>query len=323
MDHKIITLLASVALFNPGNAVAQDYPVRPIRLVVPFPAGGNTDIMARMLALQVGPQFGESMVIDNRAGADGIIGAQIVASAVPDGYTLLHNSAALVINQNIYRKLPYDLKRDLTPITTYAQGVGYLLLVSASSPAQTINELVALAKSREKPMSYGSAGIGNTTHLLAALFTLNAKIDPVHVPYKGLAPAMTALMGGEVQFAFSAPPAALPFLKSGKMRVLAFTGQSRWPSLPEVPTIAESGIPHFDIGGGWFAWFVQARTPPAIIAKLHSQIVRALKAPEFVSYLRSGGYEPDGRSPEEARKFVHAEIDRYGEAVKAAKIPMQ
>src|SRR6185369_2063215 len=235
-------LTAAMLVCVPQLAVSQNYPDRPIRLVVPFPPGGNVDSFARVLARQVEVQLAQSIVIDNRGGANGIVGADLVAKAAPNGYTLLGTSIAFVVNAGMYRKLPYDSEKDFVPITNFAWGLGYLLTVNPSVPAQSVKELIALAKSGGEGLRYSTPGIGNGQHLAAELFATKAGIQLLHVPYKGGGPALNAILGGEVQITFPAVAVGAPHVKAGKLRALGFTGAARVASLPDVPTIAEAGV---------------------------------------------------------------------------------
>lgn len=315
--------IAVLAFALPAIAAAQaldSYPARPIRMLVTFTAGGTPDAIARTVAGQVERQLGQSIVIDNRAGANGIIGTDIVAKAAPDGYTLLHVTGSFVINPRIYRTLPYDIFRDFAPVTNLCLGDGYLLLVHPSVPAQTVKELVALAKNKDKPLSYGTPGVGNTLHLAAELFNVKAGTQLLHVPYKGLAPAFNALLGGEIQTIFIPPTIAVQHVKTGKVRAIAFTGAKRWAFMPEVPTVMESGVPDFQISGAWHGWLAPAKTPPAVIARIHAEVQKALQTPRVKEFIVTGGYEADGRSPEAFARFLRVEADRYAAAVLAAGI---
>lgn len=320
MCRLIVLALAALEFFSWSGAWGQGYPNRPIRLVVTFSAGGTPDAIARTVAKQLESQLGQSIVVDNRDGANGIIGTEIVARAAPDGHTLLHVTASFVINARIRRKLPYDIYRDFAPVTNLCLGDGYLLLINPAVPARTLKEFIVLAKNKDNPLAYGSPGVGNTLHLAAELFNVRAGTNLMHVPYKGVAPSLNALLGGEVQAMFVPPTVVVQHIKVGKLRALGFTGASRWPVLPDVPTIAEAGVPGFRITGAWHGWFAPANTPQAIIAKLQTEVHKALQVPKIREFLVNGGYEPDGRSPEEFGKFVRAEAERYAEAVRAAKI---
>ena len=321
MQRWIVAAIVSLASAN--GAWSQAYPDRPIRLVVPFPPGGNVDSFARVLARQIEAQLAQPIVIDNRGGANGIVGADLVAKAAPNGYTLLGTSIAFVVNAGMYKKLPYDSEKDFVPITNFAWGLGYLLTVHPSVPAQSVKDLIALAKSGGEGLRYSTPGIGNGQHLAAELFATKAGIQLLHVPYKGGGPALNAVLGGEVQITFPAVAVGAPHVKAGKLRALGFTGATRVTSLPDVPTIAEAGVPGYRFDSGWHAWFAPAKTPPAVINKLYTAIVAALKEPKLREYFIAGGYEPRGDSPEEFRQIFHSDIKLYAEIVRAAKIEAQ
>ncbi len=323
MQHWIIAAASALALANAHCAWSQAYPDRPLRLVVPFPPGGNVDSFARVLARQVEAQLAQPIVIDNRGGANGIVGADLVAKAAPNGYTLLGTSIAFVVNAGMYRKLPYDSEQDFLPITNFAWGLGYLLTVNPSVAAQSVRDLIALAKAGGEGLRYSTPGIGNGQHLAAELFATKAGIQLLHVPYKGGGPALTAVLGGEVQITFPAVTVGAPHVKAGKLRALGFTGATRVASMPEVPTIAEAGIPGYRFDSGWHAWFAPAKTPPAVVNRLYSAIRDALKDPKLREYFIAGGYEPRGDPPEEFRKIFHSDIKAYAEIVRAAKIELQ
>lgn len=321
MLRWLTSLMASLALVA-TNASGQAFPSRPVRIVVPFPAGGTSDVIARSVTNELERQLGQSFVIDNRGGANSIIGSEIVAKAAPDGYTLLHVTAAFVINPSVYRKLPYQVE-DFLPITNLALGEGYLLLVHPSMPAQSVAELIALAKKRAGQLTYGSPGVGNTLHLAVEFFNMKAGIAMTHVPYKGVAPAFTALLAGEVQVMLIPPIISVQQFKAGKVRALGFTGKTRWPVLPAVPTVAEAAIPGFYIIGGWHGWFAPAKTPLRIADKIQSEVHKALQVPKVREFMAEGGYETDGRSPAEFRKLVQEEVRRYAEIVRVTKIEPQ
>ncbi|MEO7728521.1 MAG: tripartite tricarboxylate transporter substrate binding protein [Burkholderiales bacterium] len=321
MQRFIIAALSALTLTH--GAWAQNFPDRPIRLVVPFPPGGNVDSFARVLARQVEVQLAQSIVIDNRGGANGIVGADIVAKAAPNGYTLLGTSIAFVVNAGMYKKLPYDSEKDFVPITDFAWGLGYLLTVNPSVPAQSVKELIALAKSSAEPLRYSTPGIGNGQHLAAELFATKAGIRLLHVPYKGGGPALNAALGGEVQITFPAISVGASQVKAGRLRALGFTGATRASSMPDVPTIAEAGVPGYRFDSGWHAWFAPAKTPPAIVNKLYTAIVDALKEPKLREFFIAGGYEPRGDPPEEFRRLFKSDIKLYADIVRAAKIEMQ
>jgi tripartite-type tricarboxylate transporter receptor subunit TctC len=302
-------------------AYAQSYPIRPIRMVMPFPPGGNVDTLGRVLARQLEIQLGQPVVVDNRGGANGILGVDIVAKAVPDGYTLLDTSFSFVVNPSIYRKLPYDTERDFVPITNFAMGLGYVLVSNPSSQVNSVKDLVAMAK--KTSLRYSSPGIGNGQHLAGELLATKAGIQLLHVPYKGGGPALTAALGGEVQLTFTAAAVGAPHIKSGKLKALGFSGASRLAALPDVPTIAEAGIPGFAYDSGWHGLFAPARTPAAIIDRIYSEAAKAVQEPKLRELLVSGGYEPKADSPAEFAKVFRADIRKYRDIVKVARIEPQ
>jgi tripartite-type tricarboxylate transporter receptor subunit TctC len=317
LQRAIVLLLTGLTV----TAYAQSYPIRPIRLVMPFPPGGNVDAFGRILAKQLEAQLGQPIVVDNRAGANGIIGVDIVAKAPPDGYTLLDTSFSFVINPSIYRKLPYDTEKDFVPITNFAMGLGYVLTSHPSLPAHSVKDLVALAK--KMPLRYSSPGVGNGQHLAGELLATKAGIKLLHVPYKGGGPSLTAVLGGEVQLTFTAAAVGMPHIKSGKLRALGFSGASRLSSMPDVPTIAESGVPDFLYDSGWHGLFAPAKTPPFIVNRLYSEVVKAVQEPKLRDFLIAGGYEPKADPPSDFAKLFKADIRKYGEIVKAAQIEPQ
>ena len=317
---RLIVLFGSLAFVMAGNVFGQAYPTRPIRLIVPFPPGGNVDVFSRVLFRQVELELGQNIVIDNRGGANGLIGADVVANAVPDGYTLLNTSFAFAVNPSILRKMPFDIKKDFAPITNVALGLGYLMVINNDVPAKTVPELIALAKKR--PISYSTAGIGNGQHLAGALFTLKAGIDMLHVPYKGGGPAMTALLGGEVQVHFPAGSVGVPLVKQGRARALGFTGAKRLSSLPDVPTVGES-VPGYIADAGWHGMFAPAKTPAAIVKKVQLAVRKALQEPKVRSHFVDNGYEPQGDPPDVWAKKFRADVDLLADIVRKAKIERQ
>lgn len=320
MRQVVRIVFAVLALLLADAGIAQVYPSRPIRLVVPFPPGGGLDVIGRVVASQVELQLGQNIVVDNRGGANGIIGSELVARAPADGYTLMNNGAAALLAQILNRKLPYDIEKDFTPITSIGHGTGYLMLVNASSPVRTVKDLIALAKNKGSRISYGSAGVGNPNHLAMAMFSVHAGIDVIHVPYKGTAPSITALMTGEVQFVSTPASAGLPQVRSGRLRALAFTGTSRAAALPDVPTVAEAGLADYAFGGGFVGWHAPAGTPAAIVSRLQQEVYKALQVPKVRASVETGGYNPGGESPDEFGKFIRAQFDKYRQAAKAAGI---
>ncbi len=322
----LILILACCGIALPVEAWAQAastrspqaWPTHPIRLIVPFPPGGATDANARAIAKEVETVLGQPLVIDNRAGANSIIGCELVAKAAPDGYTVMHISVAFAINPSTYRKLPFDTSRDFTPITNPIVGQGSLLAVNPSVPAKSVTELIALARKQE--LTFGSPGVGNVLHLITEAFNQRAGIQMLHVPYKGAGPAMIALLGGEVQVMVVPPLIAMPHLKSGRLRPLGYSGAKRLPAIADVPTIGEAGLPGFQMDTGWHAWFGPARTPAHIVNAIHRAIQKSLQATALREFLLAGGYEPTADPPAQFQKGFQDDLKRWGELVRLAKI---
>lgn len=319
MRRSVMLMLGCVVMWS-NVAWSQTYPNRPIRLVVPFTPGGTIDAYARALARQVESQMGQSIVIDNRAGANGILGADTVAKASPDGYTLLNNAASFVINASMYKKLPYDTDRDFTPITNFVKGLGYLLVVHPSVPANSVKELLELARKKPGAMRYSSPGIGNGQHLAFELMAMKTGTQLLHVPYKGSAPALAAVLGGEVHIGFQTPTSVIPHITSGKLKALGFSGDKRLPAMANVPTVSEAGVPGFYYDVAWHAWFGPAKMPPAIVTRLYTEVKKALQEPKLAEFFRAGGFEPQADTPAEFAKIFRSDIKRYAEIVRAAKI---
>jgi tripartite-type tricarboxylate transporter receptor subunit TctC len=317
---KLPALLASVVLALASTpATAQTWPDRPIRLVVPFGAGGP-DTTARILGQQLSKQLGQPIIVDNRAGANGMIGADAVAKALPDGYTLMLTSASFTINPSIYKKLPYDSKKDFIDVAQVAAGEGLILAVHPNVPAKTVTELIALARDPANRISYGSPGVGNTLHLAGERFNMRAGTKMLHVPYKGGGPAAAALLGGEIQVMLMTAPTALPQIRAGKLRALAFTGDTRASYLPDVPTLKEAGVPDFDVDAGWHGLFAPAATPPAIVQRLRQEVVKALQTPEMAQAIKETGLLPSRLAPDAFPGLVDADIAKYAELVRIAHV---
>ena len=323
MRRLIVPILAGFACILGANAFGQAYPNRPIRLIVPFPPGGNVDVFSRVLFRYVEQDLGQTIVIDNRGGANGILGADIVAQANPDGYTLLNTSFAFAVNPSIVKKLPFDVVKDFVPVTNVALGTGYLMVANLKAPVKTVKDLIALAKSRPGEIRYSTAGVGNGQHLAGALFCLKAGIDMLHVPYKGGGPAVTAVLGGEVQIHYPAGAVGVPHVKAGRLRALAFTGEKRLTSLPDVPTVAEAALPGFVADAGWHAVFAPAKTPAAIVTRFQQAVHKALQVPQVHDHFVSNGYDPKGDPPAVWAKTFHADLARFAEIARAAKIEPQ
>ena len=309
------------ALVFASVAAAQSYPTRPVRVIVPFPPGGNVETLGRVLYKYVEQELGQPVVIDSRGGANSILGSDIVAKSSPDGYTFLHTSFGFAVNPAIVRKLPFDVEKDFIPVTNVALGTGYLMVINPSVPAKSVKELIAVAK--QKPLRYSTAGVGNGQHLAGALFAERAGVEMLHVPYKGGGPALTAVLGGEVDIHYPGAAVGLPHVKSGKLRAIGFTGAKRLVSMPEVPTIAEAGLPSYVSDAGWHAVFAPAKTPAAIVNRMHTAIRKALDVPQVRDHYVNGGYEPQGLAPAAWAKVFREDLKRYAEICRIARIEPQ
>src|SRR5712691_9971787 len=306
---RVYSLLLSAAFLAGTTWVAaQEYPSRPVRLIVPFAPGGGNDIVARAIAQHLSASFGRQFVVDNRAGAGGVIGAELAAKSPPDGYTLfLGGVGSHAVNPNLHSRLPYDPVKDFAAIALIASAPS-VLVVHPSLPARTLAEFTALAKTSPGRINYASNGNGSSAQLAAVLYESMAGVQMVHVPYKGLAPALVDLLAGEVQAMFSSVVAIVPNIKAGRLRALAVTGKRRTALLPEVPTLDESGLPGYE-AGSWYGILAPAGTPQAIVAKLHEAIVRALAQPEVRERLVSEGAEVIGSTPEAFAAHITAELE--------------
>ncbi|MET0867554.1 MAG: tripartite tricarboxylate transporter substrate binding protein [Pseudorhodoplanes sp.] len=314
---RLLFLLAATALALP--AYAQEFPSKPIKLIVPFPPGGPNDIIARVVGAKMSELIGQPVVIDNRGGAGGVLGTDAVAKAEPDGYTIAITSAgALAISKSLQEKLPYDTLKDLKPVTLVAK-VPELLVVANNVPAKSMPELLALAKAKPGQLNFASTGPGSMPHLAGELFKTSAGIDIVHVPYKGAAPAVNDIIGEQVQMVFLDIPVLLPQVQAGKVRPIAIGSRERVPSLPDVPTTAEVGLPQIE-AENWYGMVAPAATPTAIIAKLHKATVDALGSADVKDKLASQGAILVGNTPEEFAAYIQSEIDKWGKVAKAANI---
>lgn len=317
MSYLIRIAAVLFALAVPAHA--QDFPTKPIKLIVPFPPGGPNDIIARVVASKMSELIGQPVVIDNRGGAGGVIGTDAVAKAEPDGHTIAITSAgALAISKSLQEKLPYDSLKDLKPVTLVAK-VPELLVIANNVPASSMKELIALAKSKPGQLNFASSGPGSMPHLAGELFKISAGIDIVHVPYKGAAPAVNDIIGQQVQMVFLDIPVLLPQVQAGKVRPIAIGSRERAPSLPGVPTTSEIGLPQIE-AENWYGMVAPAATPPAVIAKLHKVTAEALKTAEVKDKLASQGAILVGNTPEEFTAYIQSEIDKWGKVAKAANI---
>ncbi len=310
-------LLGSVLAVLAAGSQAQTYPSRPIRLVVPFPAAGTTDILAREVGQRLSATFGQSVVIDNRPGAGGNIGSDLVAKSAPDGYTLLMGTVGThAINPNLYAKMPYDHLKDFVPVVLVAS-VPNVLEVTPSLPVHSVADLIRLAKAKPGQINFASSGSGTSIHLSGELFKAMAGVDMTHVPYKGSAPALTDLIGGQVQVMFDNLPSSLPQIKAGKLRAIAVTSAQRAPALPDIPTIAESGLPGFE-ATSWFGILAPAGTSPAIVARINADVNQWLQSPEAKEKLLAQGAAAAGGSPEQFGAYIRAETEKWAKVVKAS-----
>ena len=308
--------LPTLLLVSSASTHAQNYPTRPIRIVVPFAPGGGTDFAARLTAMYLQQGLGQNVIVDNRSGAGGIVGSDVVAKAAADGYTLLVVPISHAVNISLTPKMPFHPERDLTPIVQLASAAN-IVLTHPSVPVRNAAALVTLARARPGELSYASSGSGSSTHLATELFKMLAKIDLLHVPYKGGGPALTDLIGGQVSMYFASLPAAGPHLKSGRVRALAVTGQQRVAALPEVATVNESGVPGYEYIG-WYGLLAPAATPAAVIARLNAESNKFIKTREFSERISADGADPAGGTPEAFGALIRAEITKWAAVVKHA-----
>lgn len=312
-------LLATGALLAPVSAMAQAYPVKPIRMIVPFPPGGGVDFIGRIVGKGMSERMNQQVIIENRAGANAIVGLEVLKNSPPDGYTIAAASAGpLAVNPHIYRKLAYDPLRDFTAISSM---VNFPLLLAAhpSLPVKNVKDLIALARSRPGEITYSSPGSGNSGHLTAALFDSMAKIKTIHIPYKGTAPAVVAVLSGEAQLTWSSIPSILPHIRSGRIRALGIGNKERLTALPEFPTIAESGLPGYE-GYAWGGMIGPANMPKDVVARLNKEIVATLGQKDVIESMLSQGTVPTPSTPEEFTAYIRAELKKWGDVVKLADI---
>jgi len=308
-----------VLLMFAPQSFAQTYPNKPIRLIVPFPPGGGNDVIARVIAQHLTERFGQQVVVDNKAGANGIVGLQALMQAPPDGYTIAVGAAGpMAVNPSLYDKLPYDPLKDFAPITNMVN-FPLLLVTHPSVPAKNMQELIALAKAKPGQLFFASPGSGNSGHLAGELFNSMAQVKTVHVPYKGQGPALSDLLTGQVQMLYSSIPSVVNPIKTGQLKALAVGSAKRLASLPDIPTIAESGVPGYE-AYSWVGMLAPAKTPKDIVNKLNAEIVDILKRKDVADKLNQQGAIPVGDTPEQFAAYIKAEIDKWGSVVRSANI---
>ena len=318
----IVVAASSASAQRPESTADAAYPARHVRLIAPFTAGSTLDIMARFVAERVGAGLGHNIVVDNRPGANGIVGIDLVAKAAPDGYTMLITTGSFIGNIVLYKKLPYDGIRDFAPITQVARSYGLVVVVHPGVPAHSVKELVALAKAKPGKLSYGSSGAGNITHLVAELFNAAAGVQIQHVPYKGSGPAMTDVLGRQIEMTYVSTVFVQPFIRDGRVRPLGLTGPERAPILPDIPTFKELGYPDVIFTGIYGLWF-PARTPQARVNRIHVEVRKMISTPEVKTKLEELGLVGVASTPAEFRAFIDEDIGFQTRVMKLAKVEKQ
>jgi len=319
MGFDVLKACTLAAFAISAAAHAQVYPVKPIRMIVAYPPGGGTDIVGRTLAQKLGESLGQSVVVENRGGASGNIGTELAARAAPDGYTILMgNVAPNAINVSLFKELPFDPVADFAPVSLVASTPN-ILVVHPLTRARTVKEVIALAKAKPGAFNFASAGVGSSSHLAGELFRILAGADIVHVPYKGAGPAMVDVLSGQVQLYFATMPAAMPHVKTGKLAPVAVTSARRSQALPDLPTIAESGVPAYE-ASTWYGVLAPAHTPSAVVARLHGDIAKILADAALHARLADQGFDPVGSSPEEFGAYIKSEILKWGKVIRDAGI---
>ena len=322
MNRRLAALLTLVGLCAvPLQASAQAWPVKPVTLVVPFPPGGTTDVLARALADKLGPALGQTVIVESKPGAGSTLGADYVAKAKPDGYTLLIGAVHHTIATSVYKKLPYDFQKDLAPITEIAL-VPNVLVVNAATPAKNVAELVALLKAQPGKYNYGSNGNGTAQHLIGTQFQNATGTEMVHIPYKGSGPLATDLLGGQIAMSFDTITPVLPHIKAGKLRPLAVTTSKRSSALPDVPTLDEAGLKGFNIGT-WFGVLAPVGTPKELVTRLNAEMVKVIRSPEFRKRMEEIGAEPIGSSTDQMAQQIKDETEKFAKLVKDAKVTIE
>jgi tripartite-type tricarboxylate transporter receptor subunit TctC len=319
--RRIVQALGLALALSAGGAMAQAWPSRAITLIVPFPAGGTTDVLARALADKLTLSLGQTVIVESKPGAGATLGADFVSKAKPDGYTLLVGAVHHTIASSVYKKLPYDFQNDLAPITTIAM-VPNVLVVNAATPAKNVAELVAMLKARPGAYNYGSNGNGTAQHLIGTQFENMTGASIAHIPYKGSGPLVTDLLGGQITMSFDTVTPVLPHIKSGKLRALAVTTAKRSSALPDVPTLDEAGLKGFAIGT-WFGVLAPAATPKDLLARLNTEMVKVIQSPEFRKRMDEIGAEPIGNTADQMAAQIKAETEKFGKLVKEAKVMIE
>jgi tripartite-type tricarboxylate transporter receptor subunit TctC len=320
--HRFARTVVLCALLPAVTAAAQQYPSKAVRIIVPFPPAGNTDVYARPVARKLSELYGQQMIIDNRPGAGGMIGMELATKSPPDGYTLVWGSTSTHgVGPNVYKKLPYDPVKDFEPVilAVLAQNI---LVVHPAVPAKNVKDLIGIAKSKRGALSFASSGNGTISHLAGELFKSMAGIDMVHVPYKGSSPALVDLVSGQVDVMFDSLAASLPQVRTGRLRALAVTGEKRFAAMKEIPTIAESGLKGYEVST-WLAIWAPPKTPASVVAKLNSDIDKVLHQPDVMKLMTENGAEPGGGSPARLDQHVKNEIAKWGKVVKAANVTVE
>jgi tripartite-type tricarboxylate transporter receptor subunit TctC len=312
---RLLLLFFAVAVAATA-AAADAYPARPIRVIIPFPPGGGNDIVGRIVAIKLGEALGQQVVVDNRGGAGGTIGSDITAKAPPDGYTMLVNNISLAVNHTLFAKLPYDTLKDLAPVSLIGRQAN-VLVVHPAVQAKNVRELIDYARTKPGEVSYGSGGVGTASHLATEMLKLMTRTDMVHVPYKGLGPALTDLVGGRLQLIISTMASALPQIKSGKLRPLAMTTAQRSPFYPEVPTMNEAGVKGYEFST-WYGLLLPARTPKAIVDRLNAETRNVLASGAVKEQFAAQGLEPAASTPQDFGAYLRSEVGKWGKVVKAS-----
>jgi len=316
--RMMVLLVAALGL--PATGYAQKYPERPVRLIVPFAPGGTSDLLGRVVGTKLGEALGQTFVVDNRGGAGGTIGAALAAQALPDGYTLLVPHIGLAVNETLYAKRQYSAVKDLAPISKIGETPNSVV-VNTKLPVKSMQDLIALAKKDPGKLNYGSAGVGSAAHLAMALLEHQAGVKFNHVPFKGGGPSMIATVAGQVDFSMPAFPTSVPHLKAGRLRIIGVTGTKREPTMPDVPTVAEAGLPGFEFVI-WFGLFAPAKTPKAIVTLLNREMVKALATADMRAQLEKVGVNPKSSTPEELGKLLRSDVAKWAKIIQSAGIPI-